>query len=185
MDSNDQAVEQSTQNNQEVDEVISKDSTEQTIEINWEKLSIEEVKKGYLRQSDYTKKTQELAQKRKELWIEEASENDPATVKMLKQEIEQLKKQQQEETEFSWLLEANPSLKQSKSAIQKYAKNTWVSYEEAVIELWLTSKDKIRKAKSRDIPWGNAAEYDDWPTSFNEMNDEQFKQWMKENWATV
>lgn len=38
----------------------------QVIEINGEQVPLDELKNGYLRQSDYTKKTQELAQQRKE-----------------------------------------------------------------------------------------------------------------------
>lgn len=41
-------------------------SEENFIEVNGEKLSIDELKAGYLRQSDYTKKTQELAELRKQ-----------------------------------------------------------------------------------------------------------------------
>ena len=36
------------------------------IEVNGEMLTLEEVKRGYMRQSDYTKKTQELSEQRKE-----------------------------------------------------------------------------------------------------------------------
>lgn len=42
----------------------------ETIEIDGEEISIEELKNGYLRQSDYTKKTQEVARTKKE--VEEA-----------------------------------------------------------------------------------------------------------------
>lgn len=39
----------------------------QVFEINGEKVSLEELQKGYLRQSDYTRKTQEVARKEREL----------------------------------------------------------------------------------------------------------------------
>lgn len=42
------------------------ESTPQTIKIGEEEVSIEELKNGYLRQSDYTKKTQEVSKQRKE-----------------------------------------------------------------------------------------------------------------------
>jgi hypothetical protein len=38
-----------------------------TVEINGEQVSIEELKAGYFRQSDYTKKTQELAEERRKI----------------------------------------------------------------------------------------------------------------------
>jgi hypothetical protein len=43
------------------------DTEDQVFEIDGQKLTLDELKAGYLRQSDYTKKTQELATKRKEL----------------------------------------------------------------------------------------------------------------------
>jgi len=43
------------------------DSSEEFIEIDGEEVSLEELKKGYLRQSDYTRKTQEVADQRKQL----------------------------------------------------------------------------------------------------------------------
>lgn len=43
------------------------DSEAQVFEIDGQKLTLDELKSGYLRQSDYTKKTQELAEQRKEL----------------------------------------------------------------------------------------------------------------------
>lgn len=53
----------------------------QTIEINGEYVPVDELKNGYLRQSDYTKKTQELAQQRKEFEIAkqyyDALQSDP------------------------------------------------------------------------------------------------------------
>lgn len=62
----------------------------QTIEINGEQVSIDEVTKGYLRQSDYTRKTQELANQRKELaylaQLKEQLEANPDLAKQIAQE---------------------------------------------------------------------------------------------------
>lgn len=62
----------------------------QTIEINGEQVSIDELKNGYLRTADYTRKTQELAQQRKQLahlaQIKEQLEANPEVAKQIAQE---------------------------------------------------------------------------------------------------
>ena len=71
-----QAVEEVSEESEEVEEDPTEESEEKTedepevvsegfVEIDGEKLSIEDVKLGYLRQSDYTKKTQAVAEQRK------------------------------------------------------------------------------------------------------------------------
>ena len=59
----------------------------QTIEVNGQQVSIDELRNGYLRQSDYTKKTQEVANQRREaedaLQIFEAIKGNPELSKQL------------------------------------------------------------------------------------------------------
>jgi hypothetical protein len=62
--------ETSTSQNSQADEQTKVDEKPNTIEIDGKEVPIDELKNGYLRQSDYTKKTQEI--KRKEQQIEEA-----------------------------------------------------------------------------------------------------------------
>ena len=57
------------------------DKAEQLVEIEGEKLTLEEVKLGYLRQSDYTKKTQAVAEQRKT--VEEESQYYASTLNSL------------------------------------------------------------------------------------------------------
>jgi hypothetical protein len=52
--------------------VVDSERKTETIEIDGKQVSIDELKGGYLRQSDYTQKTQELARKKKELEKAEA-----------------------------------------------------------------------------------------------------------------
>ena len=65
-----EAPEEETEEAEEVDEdptdeAEAEDSEEQMFEVDGESLSAEELKLGYLRQSDYTKKTQAVAEQRK------------------------------------------------------------------------------------------------------------------------
>jgi hypothetical protein len=78
-------IEQPIQVKEEVKEEIApmleEDEVVEKIKIGDEELTIDEIKKGYMRQSDYTKKTQELAEKRKEtqhaIDVYERVKNDP------------------------------------------------------------------------------------------------------------
>jgi len=70
---NDQAETQSDNEQSEVEESSVEDQVEQeqskieeTVEIDGEKISLEELKKGYMRQKDYTKKTQEISALKKQ-----------------------------------------------------------------------------------------------------------------------
>lgn len=58
------------------------------IEIEGQKLTLDELKSGYLRQSDYTKKTQELSRQRKEaeeaIKLFESLKQNPQTVEQIK-----------------------------------------------------------------------------------------------------
>jgi len=58
-------VEDPTEESEDEEEAIPEFITEGNIEIDGESVSVEEIKLGYLRQSDYTKKTQAVAEQRK------------------------------------------------------------------------------------------------------------------------
>lgn len=66
---------------EESDEADDDDKAEQLVEIEGEQLTLEEVKLGYLRQSDYTKKTQAVAEQRKA--VEEESQYYASTLNSL------------------------------------------------------------------------------------------------------
>lgn len=74
------------------DKPIVEDKTPETIKIGEEELTIDELKNGYLRQSDYTKKTQEVSRQRKE--AEEALsfynniKNNPEAIQSIKETID-------------------------------------------------------------------------------------------------
>jgi hypothetical protein len=81
-----EAPEEETEETEEVDEdptdeAEAEESEEQMFEVDGESLSAEELKLGYLRQSDYTKKTQAVAEQRKA--FEAQSEQAEATMNAL------------------------------------------------------------------------------------------------------
>lgn len=86
-----QEVEEETEESEEVEDLTdeteeeSEDEpdviTEGTIEVDGEKLSVDEIKLGYMRQADYTKKTQAVAEQRKA--AEEQTANYESTLSAL------------------------------------------------------------------------------------------------------
>jgi len=87
------------------------------------------LKAGYLRQSDYTRKTQELAEKRKELEAIKPSDMTDDEKQMLewikskgfvsKDELEKTTFQQVQELEFREIISNAPHLKSQEQAIRK------------------------------------------------------------------
>lgn len=134
------------------------------VEIDWQQVDIEELKKGYLRQSDYTKKTQEIADLRKQLSTASSDDDDPVkqadaflqergylTKEQLKAEQEEFAKKLNEEREFEKIMEQYPQLKAQEAAIKAIAKTDDSALEDIVVKYNFLSSDKLKKAKERGI----------------------------------
>ena len=120
------------------------------VEVNGEKLTLEELKKGYMRTADYTRKTQKLAQDKSKS-LEDIKESNPelynAVVQLreagvaTKDDISEAVKAQYEEIETKktaeqsakQFFENNPDLESSKKAILDLSKNTGMTPEEVAI----------------------------------------------------
>lgn len=130
-----------------------------------EKVKLDELKKGYLRQADFTRKTQDLARQREELEKSKHREEAPAdelqAVQVLKEkygfvtkeEMETLKKEQSREQKLESLLDNNPDLSKFSDAIRDLQKTTWLEPEEIILKYWFSSSDKLARARSanRDV----------------------------------
>ena len=163
--SQDQAQEETQEQSQ--DQVQSEETGEgnDLVEVNGEKLSIEELKKGYMRQSDYTKKTQRLAQDKSKT-LEEIQETNPelydAVVQLrsagvatkddialaVEQTLERIEAKKSGETTAKKFFEENPDLEGSKKAILDLSKSTGLTPEEVAIQYNFMGKDR---KSSRDV----------------------------------
>lgn len=159
MDSNEQSLDENSNKEQPGNEAGGQANTQpQTFDINWETVDIEELKKGYLRQSDYTKKTQELSNLKKE---SELSPEDKAAIDFLKknnfvskEDLENAINWQKQDTNLKDIIQNNPDLKPFEQAIKDLSKNLWVAPEDVIEKYGFKSKDKLQKAKSQwDIKW--------------------------------
>lgn len=121
------------------------------IEVDGKMIPIDELKKGYMRQEDYTRKTQKLSQAKSKS-LEELKESDPelyervvkplqeagvATreemLSTLKEEIEKHETKKTAEQSAKQFFENNPDLESSKKAILDLSKNTGMTPEEVAI----------------------------------------------------
>lgn len=98
-----------------------------TFDINGETISIDELKKGYMRQSDYTRKTQELSKTKKENTL---TDEERAAVEFLKnsgfatkEDLENYSKSQAQEMTLRQIIDANSDLKPYEQAIKDLSKN--------------------------------------------------------------
>lgn len=138
----------------------------------------DELVNGYLRQSDYTKKTQELAEERKMLdqrsiqaqqqgyqWDPSDDEQVDAYLsqkgyakvdtveKLVEQKIKWLTKTQQDEQTIQSVIASNPDLKQFEWAIRKIAATDDSAIEDIVVKYGFSTHDKLSQAKKRWLVW--------------------------------
>lgn len=133
----------------------------------------DELINGYMRQSDYTRKTQELAEERKQLqWQvtrQGTSDDEDANVeaylqskgyakadqveKLVNERLQGIAKNQQDEETLRKLIIENPELKQYEWAIREIAKNDNSALEDIVVKYGFSTHDKLSEAKKRSVMW--------------------------------
>lgn len=115
---------------------------------NWE----EEYKKL---QSDYTRKSQELAEFKKQP-AQQAQWDDPEQVKAyLRQQWFITREELEAQKKLDEVLNYNPELSKFADFIKTAAQNENLAYEDVIQKYWLSTSDKLAKAKSRSLPWNN------------------------------
>lgn len=141
------------------------------VDVNGEMLSVEELKKGYMRQSDYTRKTQKLAQDKSKT-LEEIQDTNPelydAVVQLrsagvatkddialaVEETLERIEAKKSGETTTKKFFENNPDLESSKKAILDLSKSTGLTPEEVAIQYNFMWKDRqpTRDVKGKFAP---------------------------------
>jgi hypothetical protein len=120
-----------------------------------------------MRQSDFTRKTQALAEEKRKLESIQQSDDEPDDVKaaeaflkskgyLTKAEMDAMLeaklKTQKDEVTLEKIIDANPTLKQHEEAIRKIAQIDNSAIEDIVVKYNFLSTDKLAKAKSnRDL----------------------------------
>jgi hypothetical protein len=139
--------------------------SETLIEVNGEELTLDELKKGYMRTADYTRKTQKLAQDKSKS-LEDIQESNPelyqAVVQLreagvatkddiaiaVEETLERIEAKKSGEISDKQFFADNPDLESSKKAILDLSKSTGLTPEEVAIQYNFMDKDRKR---SRDV----------------------------------
>lgn len=169
-------------------------------DVNWDPIMQEvtkdELLNGYLRQQDYTRKTQEIAEvkRQKEQESPDESEEVKRTLKSMwfatKEEIQEyvasVARQQTEESKLSSLIQSNPELKQFEWAIKEIAKTDNSAIEDIIVKYGFSTHDKLAQAKqTRNLVWNSNAVAGEQPKSIADMTDAEyakFKAWVQKKW---
>lgn len=159
---------------------------------NWEAIMQEvdeaEMRAGYQRQQDYTKKTQELAEQRKELAKSPSSAKDNETEEIkqtlsslgfttkedLTAYIESVNKGKEEEKKLDNLIQTNPDLKKYAGAIKEIAKTDKSAIEDIVVKYGFSTHDKLKEAKESRWLVGDSNITKWWQKSVKDMTDKEF-----------
>lgn len=153
-----------------------------TVEIDGQQVSLEELKKGYLRQSDYTRKMQEISQMRKEPDPED--QNDFAKdldtlVEVLAPKLQE-RFVSQKDSELDKFISANPDLEGKRKLLETLGQNSNKSYWDLADEYGLKDSEALEKSKSRKLVGKKEIESKK-PKSILDLSPEEYDQWKKEN----
>lgn len=171
------------------------------IDANWnpimQNVTEDELINGYMRQADYTRKTQELAEERKQLQWQtqkaDTTDDEDANVEaylqskgyakadqvnqLVNERLQAIQKNQQDEETLRKLIVENPELKQYEWAIREIAKNDNSALEDIVVKYGFSTHDKLADAKKRTVMWWTQTYDNKWkPVSeWTEKDWEQFE----------
>ena len=190
----DQAAKQSDQVNPDVS-VREQPKEDSLIEIEGQKVTIDELKAGYMRNSDYTKKTQEVAQARRELARQpvqaspQGNDETTETLKALKElgvvtkedlelERKRMYAEAEDKSKLDSLIQNNPDLASKRKALETIGRSDSRAWEDIVVDYGFTTKDKVSQANNHTLV-GKSQLQDSKPKSIAEMSDAEYAAWSK------
>ena len=193
--SQDQVAMQQSQDQVPNAEVVTEETVEvtpqeeTTIDVDGERIPLDELKKGYMRQKDYTHKTQALAEERRKVTQPPV---DPEVVKAAevlkqygfatKEDLEMERLRQEDEKNFQRLMEANPELKKDEKKIRAIGMNSNAAWEDIIHEYGFKEKTALKRARTSDnIVGAPTPKTQPKPKSVREMSSSEFKEWKKAN----
>lgn len=172
---------------------------EELIEINGQKLSKKEIAEGIMRQEDYTRKTQELAEKQRQLvrspiGDQKKSEDLPPEAQkffedlkvkggfMTKEEYQQMIALDQDRKELDRIVEENPHLKPVKESIYAVgAKDSRAWHDIIKDPQWGFNNLKPKDKPVREVGGKAPSMQQEGAKSIKDMTPEEFEVWEKKN----
>lgn len=151
-----------------------------------EELTLEELKKWYMRQSDYTRKTQELSRAKNQERQQDSDPDMDALDSYIDQKFEKLKQEKwlltrdevETEKRFADLIDANPDLRKHEKAIKKIAETENLAFEDVIYQYWFSQPDKLQKAKVWQMKGDNNFEK---PSNWIPTNLKEYEKWREKN----
>jgi hypothetical protein len=151
-----------------------------------------------MRQQDYTKKTQELAEEKRTLsraeqkaQVEELDPEVRKAVDVLKQagvvtkdDLALMKAQEEDMKQFKKLLKAHPELKAHEKAMAQIGRVDNRAWNDIAIEYGFLQSDKLSKAKTSREVVGSKVIQPEQPKSIKDMSPDEYSAWKKQNIGT-
>lgn len=173
----------------------------ETVEVNGEQVSLDELKNGYMRNSDYTRKTQDLAKTKKELEGEknnyvrnatDVSTEVPAEVAeatevlkkagfVTKEDLDKSNQKLADDRKLQALIDANPDLASKEEAIRAIGKTDNGAWEDIIANYGFKESNQIVKAKARAVKGEPAPKEAPKAIAVKDMTPEQYAEWKSKN----
>lgn len=150
---------------------------EEFIEVNGEKITLDELKKGYLRQSDYTKKMQAMKSEKPE--SNEDPEDVQKAIKLLKENGMLTREDYENEKKLDKLFSSIPELSEKRKIIEDLSKSQNKSAEDVIVEYGLV--DKARLDQINTSVMGDSLPKEINKKSISDMTDKEYEEWKKTN----
>lgn len=164
--------EQSNQNSEQSND-------EALIDVNGEKLTIDELKKGYLRQSDYTKKTQELKTVNRQ---ENSDEEDvQKAIKLLKENGLLTREDLENEKRMERLFSQVPEISDKRKVIEDLSRLQNKSPEDIIVQYGFADKAKLDSISTSGVMGSSLPKEKEYQKSISEMSDKEYEDWKKKN----
>ena len=162
------------------------------VEVNGEKIPLSELKNGYMRQSDYTRKTQEL-KKTPDVQPQNEDPDTAAAEQRMEQFLEKkgyvksetlTKREQEQQLTMATkdMIRDNPTLKSYELVIKELVEKTG-KHPADIVEQYLPDVDKVIKAKQANgsIMWSSEKSR----AEFKDMTPAQKAKWYEENRESI
>jgi len=181
MNSQDQTLEESNNEQSEIESSEEQKETSHQFEVNWQKLSWDQLVKNYKSlQAEYTRKTQELSKTKKE---SEISDEDRRAIDFLRannfltvEDLEEYSSKVKKDARITELIADNPELKTYEWAIKELSKSSWLAPEDVIEQYGFKSRDKLSKAKAQwEVKWTPQTK----TKSIKDMSLDDYEQWRK------
>jgi hypothetical protein len=194
-----QPTEDTTNKAQDTDQ---EEGQEPTVEIDGEQVPLSQVKawkEGHMRQEDYTRKTQELAEAKRQLArskdgaetkAEDMTPEVKAAVETLKkagfatkEDLQMLKVQEEDAKNFRRLIKSYPELKTHEKALKQIGLTDNRAWEDIAKDYGFLSADKVAKAKAANPVRGvkTAPTSGEKKLDIASMSEKEYEAWKKAN----